>query len=556
MHAGRAARVRVAERLTHWNIAFMYYSRFPALVAAALASASIACAQTPLPRPIAVPAAATPPSLVLLITVDQLRGDYLQRFGGQFKGGLARLANGGAWFTNAHHDHAITETAPGHATLLSGRFPRSTGITANRAGVFDNSARVLGSPDQLGASPRQFRGTTLVDWLRAANPRSRAFSVSMKDRGAILPIGRLVEQVYWYVPDGRFTTSAYYADSLPPWVDRFNSRRLAQRYAGQSWQPLLGSAEYPERDSVSVEGGGVDVVFPHRISADSMIAASEVRSTPWMDDLVLAFALDGLNALSIGKGPQTDVVAMSLSATDIIGHRYGPDSKEVHDQMLRLDRTLGVFLDSLYRMRDSSRVLVVLTGDHGVGRIPELAADSVRPPPQRVLMTSLIPGLRAMLRAANVDTMAISIDQQIVTANRQAFAKGRRTADDILTTLAATIRAMPGIARVDRFADLQKADITRDAIARRWLHQFPPDAGIELVVTQTPMTLFGTITASHGSPYDYDTHVPLIFYGAGIRPGKYGEFVRTVDLAPTVAAVLGTRPLERLDGVVLRKALR
>jgi len=161
-----------------------------------------------------------------------------------------------------------------------------------------------------------------------------------------------------------------------------------------------------------------------------------------------------------------------------------------------------------------------------------------------------------MLRAANVDTMAITIDQQIITANRPAFATGRRTADDVLATLATTIRGMPGVARVDRFADLQKADTTRDAIARRWLHQFPPNAGIELVVTQTPMTLFGTITASHGSPYDYDTHVPLIFYGAGIRPGKHTEFVRTVDLAPTVAAVLGTRPLERLDGVVLRKALK
>ena len=143
------------------------------------------------------------PSLVVLITIDQLRGDYLDRFGSQLTGGLARLVRGGAWFTNAHHDHAITETAPGHATLLSGRFPRSTGITANRAGVFDTGARVLDTPDQPGASPRQFRGTTLVDWLRARDAGSRAFSVSMKDRGAILPIGRLREQVYWYVPTGR-----------------------------------------------------------------------------------------------------------------------------------------------------------------------------------------------------------------------------------------------------------------------------------------------------------------------------------------------------------------
>lgn len=519
-------------------------------------TATMACAQPRPARNAPSPTPLAPPSLVVLITVDQLRGDYIDRFGPQLRGGLARLSRGGAWFTNAHHDHAITETAPGHATLLAGRFPRSTGITANRAGVFDNTARTLGSADQPGASPRQFRGTTLIDWLKARTPQSRAFSVSLKDRGAILPIGRLAEQVYWYVPDGRFTTSAYYADSLPQWVNRFNARRLAQRYAGHSWELLLESNAYSERDSVVFEGGGADIVFPHRLSADSAIAASEVRSTPWMDDLVLAFALNGLEALSIGKGQHTDVMAVSLSATDLIGHRYGPDSREVHDQALRLDRAVGAFLDSLYKLRDPTRVLVVLTGDHGVGRIPELAADSTRPPPARVNMLSLVPGLRATLRNAGVDTMAITVDQQIITANRAAFASGRRTADDVLAEFAKVIRATPGVARVDRFADLLKSDTIRNVTARRWAHQFPPDAGVELVVTQTPMTLFSTITASHGSPYDYDTHVPLIFYGPAFRAGRYSEFVRTVDLAPTVAAALGATPLERLDGVVLVRALK
>ena len=563
MHAGTAAdhsrgrswnRRPVACILTRADIDGMH--RILASFLLTACAATIACAQAPAAKPAAAAAIAARPSLVVLITVDQLRGDYLDRFGSQLNGGLGRLSRGGAWFANAHHDHAITETAPGHATLLSGRFPRSTGITANRAGVFDNTARILGGADQPGASPRQFRGTTLVDWLRANSSSSRAFSVSMKDRGAILPIGRLAEQVYWYVPDGRFTTSAYYADTLPRWVTRFNGQRLAQRYAGRSWEPLLGASEYRERDSVISEAAGVNVMFPHRVSADSVLAAHEVQVTPWMDDLVMAFALDGLESLSIGKGRHTDVMAVSFSATDLIGHRYGPDSKEVHDQVLRLDRTLGVFLDSLYRVRDSSRVLVVLTGDHGVGRIPELGADSVRPPPSRINMASLIPGLRAMLRNAGVDTMAITVDQQIITANRAAFTSGRRTADDVLAEFAKVIRATPGVARVDRFADLLKSDTIRNVAARRWAHQFPPDAGVELVVTQTPMTLFTTITASHGSPYNYDTHVPLIFYGPAFRAGRYSEFVRTVDLAPTVAAALAVRPLERLDGVVLRRAFR
>ncbi|HEY1952231.1 MAG TPA: alkaline phosphatase family protein, partial [Gemmatimonadaceae bacterium] len=219
-------------------------------------------------------AAIPAPSLIVLITVDQMRGDYMDRFASQLHGGLARLARG-AWFTNAHHDHAITETAPGHATLLSGRFPRSTGIAANWAGVEDESAPLIGESGTMGASPRRFHGTTLVDWLRARDPQARALSVSMKDRGAILPIGRSRSEVYWYASDGRFTTSRYYRDTLPDWVSRFNARRLPQNLAGKSWTLLLPSDSYAEPDSVAVEMGGRNFLFPHQIPADT------AQATDW-----------------------------------------------------------------------------------------------------------------------------------------------------------------------------------------------------------------------------------------------------------------------------------
>jgi len=247
------------------------------------------------------PRSVPPPSLVVLITVDQLRGDYLDRFAPQLNGGLARLARGGAWFTNAHHDHAITETAPGHATLLSGRFPRSTGIMANRIGVDDDAAPLIGVKGVVGASPRRFQGTTLVDWLRAWNPQSRTLSVSMKDRGAILPVGHSKADVYWYYPDGRFTTSTYYRDTLPGWVERFNARKLPQSFAGKSWTPLLPDRAYKEPDSVNAEMSGVNYTFPHLIPDDSAQAASMVRATPWMDEITLALALDGMRALELGK---------------------------------------------------------------------------------------------------------------------------------------------------------------------------------------------------------------------------------------------------------------
>jgi len=515
--------------------------------------ASSASAQSVLPIG---PRAASPPSLVVLITVDQLRGDYLNRFGPQLKGGLARLARGGAWFTNAHHDHAITETAPGHATLLSGRFPRSTGIMANRIGVDDESSPLVGVTGASGASPRRFQGTTLIDWLHARNSGSRTLSVSMKDRGAILPVGRSRAEVYWYYPDGRFTTSRYYRDTLPDWVARFNARKLPQRFAGKSWMPLLPDSAYKEADSAAVEMGGVNYTFPHLIPDDSARAASMVTATPWMDEITLALALEGMRALELGKTSRTDVLAVSLSATDLIGHGYGPDSREMHDNILRLDRSLGVFLDSLFKLRDSSRVAIVLTGDHGVGTIPELADKSVKPTPVRVDALALAAMLRGLTAAAKIDSSFVGLDRQIVLADRNALKSRTAGLDSVLSTFVLQARTLPGIGRVDRLKDLLRGDTINDAITRRWVHQFPVQSNVEIVITLTPLSIFSGLVATHGSPYDYDTHVPLIFAGPWFAPGRYPEFVRTVDLAPTLAEIAGVKPSERIDGVTLRRALK
>lgn len=500
-------------------------------------------------------AALPPPSLIVLITIDQFRGDYLDRFGPQLRGGLARLSRGGAWFANAHHDHAITETAPGHATLLAGRFPRSTGIVANRVGVEDPAAPSLGEPTGLGASPKRFQGTTLVDWLRAKDSRSRTLSVSMKDRGAILPVGRSNAEVYWYFPDGRFTTSTYYRASLPDWVNAFNARRMPQSLAGKSWTLLLPDSAYKEPDSVSVEAGGRNFVFPHPIPGDSAGAAGAIRTSPWMDEITLDLALAGLNALSLGEPSRTDVLAISLSATDYIGHSFGPDSREMHDNILRLDRNLGVFFDSLFKLRDSSRIAIVLTGDHGVGTIPELAA-SVTPTPVRVDQMALATILRGAVAAEGIDSTLVAFDWQTVLANRSSVKMDTGALDRALDDFSRQARKIPGISRVDRFRDLLRADTVKDPIARRWVHQFPANTNVQLVITLTPFSIFSGLVATHGSPRDYDSHVPLIFAGPWFAPGRYTEFVRTVDLAPTLAEIAGVKPSEKVDGVVLRRALK
>ncbi len=499
--------------------------------------------------------AATKPSLIVLIAIDQFRGDYLTRWSPQLTGGLARLMRGGAWFTDAHQDHGITETAPGHASMLSGRFPRSTGIMMNSIGVDDDDAPLVANGYGPGASPKRFQGTELSDWMRAADSKTRTLSVSMKDRGAILPNGRAASDVFWYSPDGRFVTSTFYRKTLPAWVEAFNNKRMPASFAGKHWTLLLPDSAYQEPDSVALEGNGRQFVFPHLMTDDAYDAGNLVRAFPYMDDIVAAFALDGVRALELGATARTDLLTISLSATDVIGHRYGPDSREIHDQVLRVDRVIGRFLDSLYAIRDSATVTIVLTSDHGVGTIPELAARTLTPKPLRVKLNDLYPAVRAKLRAAGIDTMAFWMGENIVQLDRRGFRGKSLNPDSLLASFAVAARKAPGVARVDRFRDLL-ADSANDPIARRWSHQFPADVNVDMIITLTPMSTWGGNVASHGSPYDYDSHVPLIFSGFGIKAGKYPEFVRTVDIGPTLAAIGGVKPLEKLDGVPLQAALR
>src|SRR5260370_28337363 len=234
-------------------------------------------------------AAAPRPKLLVVVTVDQLRPEYLERYRTQLTGGFALLAKQGADSADAYQDHAGTETAPGHATILSGRWPAHTGILRNDAGVQDLSAPLLTVPGP-GASPARFRGTTLFDWLQTAEPRARALSVSRKDRAAILQLGRARQPVYWYQA-GVFTTSRYYADSLPDWVRAFNARRVPFQAAGASWTLLLPVRDYPEPDSVPYENGGTDFTFPHRLPSDSAPAATALSGVPTMPSLTPAFPL-------------------------------------------------------------------------------------------------------------------------------------------------------------------------------------------------------------------------------------------------------------------------
>jgi len=502
------------------------------------------------------------PKLVVVITVDQLRPDYLNRWKAQLTGGLGQLMTEGAVFTDGYQDHAVTETAPGHSAILSGLWPAHTGIIRNLESVQDSLAPLLGTTGP-GASPRRFRGTTLVDWLKASDPTARVLSVSRKDRGAILPIGQSKQQVFWY-QSGLFTTSRYYADTLPTWVQGFNARRLPFKAANTTWTLLLSDSAYKESDNEVWENGGAGTVFPHRLPPDSVLAAAAVAGVPAMDSLTLLFALEGFDALRLGrKGGSTDLLAVSLSTTDAIGHAFGPDSREIHDQVLRLDRYLAWFLTRLTDRVGRDNLVVVLTADHGVTSYPERTRAKTGGAAYRVELDTLIVAVnRDLDRVAGAGAvprgwLEFDTGMLFLHDNGRLAALGIKT-DSVLDALTARVVRVQGVARVIKPADLARADTASDPVARRWIHHLPPDAGVVLTVTLQPGSVWDIPNlpiAMHGQPSEDDTHVPIIFWGRGINRGTYAGRMNTVDIAPTLGVLLGVTPLSLIDGRARTDAL-
>ncbi len=490
-----------------------------------------------------------PASLVVVITVDQMRGDYIARYASQYTGGFKHIASHAAFFPHGMQDHANTETAPGHSTILSGREPVHTGIVSNDRGVPDPLSPLIGSSGP-GASPARFNGTTLVDWLHTADPRSRVLSVSRKDRGAILPVGRAKASVFWW-SGGAFTTSRYYADTLPTWVASFNDRKSAEALAGKTWDLLLPAASYSEPDSMLYENSGAEFTFPHTLPRSPDAMRAQLASYPWMDSVTIAFALEGARALDLGRRGATDVLAISLSTTDAIGHAYGPDSRELHDQLLRLDRWLGQFLDSLGRMVPAQRTVFVLTGDHGVTSFPEYVAMVKHKPAGRVSLDGLVRETAAGLSERFEMDFGFDLNGNgLFIADTAAMHARGLSVDSIANALAAEARRSPGVSAVYTPKTLALAT---DVNAVRWRHAIPRDISWLFCGVLKPGYVWssGKLSAEHGTVGEETVSVPIAFWGAGVVPHTYIERARTVDIAPTLAAFLGVKPSEPLDGKVL-----
>jgi predicted AlkP superfamily pyrophosphatase or phosphodiesterase len=488
-------------------------------------------------------------SLVVLIVVDQMRPDYLDRFRAQFTGGFARLLREGAFFSHGMQDHAITQTAPGHSTLLSGRPPASTGIINNDDGVGDALYPLIDAPGEPGASPRNFNGTSLHDWMLAADPAAQVLAVSRKDRGAILPVGRARGDVYWFAA-GRFTTSRYYATSLPDWVRAFNARGSVARLAGRRWDLLLPAAAYAEPDSMPWERNGRDIAFPHFLPPADSIAAG-VTLYPWMDSLTLDLALEGVRHTGLGRRSRPDLLVVSLSTTDKIGHDWGPDSRELHDHLLRLDRWLGRFLDSLGTMVPRERTLIALSSDHGTQRVPEYARTVLHRPGARQWLSAAVTEGRDRFDARFHRDFGFRFEYGLLMADTAELHALGVDVDSLSDRWARRAAAQPGVGKVYTPRSLAAAPAT-DVYAERWRRSIPPGTGwLFAAVPDNGVIWSMTGVANHGTPLDDDVRVPIIVAGAGVRAGRYDRPVRTVDIGPTLARLIGVVPTEPVLGRIL-----
>jgi predicted AlkP superfamily pyrophosphatase or phosphodiesterase len=518
----------------------------------------------------------TRPRLVLLIVVDQFRYDYLERFNDLFvPGGLKRLMTDGASWTQANYDHMPTYTAPGHATLMTGAWPAETGIIGNdwpdRDGgrfvtsVTDTTAVLLGGEEgEIASSPRRLMASTVGDELRLqTNDRSKVVGISIKDRSAILPAGRHANAAYWFDQrNGRMVSSNYYFNQLPAWVQGFNDSKPADKFFGARWERLLPESEYLKRaglDSPPWENignvTGDTNAFPHLITGGASAPSANfylaLDYTPFSNDLLLSFTEQAMTNERLGADEDVDVLTVSFSANDYVGHRFGPYSHEAMDI--------------------TSNTLVAFTADHGVAPIPE-HANALGLPGGRIKSEDVLRAMRLGISARynpknqQPDPTADYVQK---FGERDGFYNGnlylnpvaiRRDGvnqEELERTACEAAMTVPGISRCFTRTQLQSGGISpADPIARRVFHGFYPRRSGDVVVVYEPFKYLGDfITATHGSPYSYDTHVPLIIMGAGVVPGRYAQAATPADIAPTLSSIIGVQAPSNTVGRVLTEGI-
>ncbi len=521
------------------------------LAAAAVFGAGAASAQT------------TPPRLVVYLIIDQGRAEYLERFRPALEGGLLYLLERGVNFTEAHHAHAVTVTAPGHASLSTGRFPTHSGIVGNdwydrdeKRSVYcieDRNSpllaigdRAMRLPESLGRSPKRLRGNALGDWMKRRSRASKVYSIAGKDRASVLMGGKKPDGAFWFDGGtGQWVTSRYYMDQYPAWVREFHERRRADGYFGRTWEPLplpeaLLSSMKIEASGAGAEAPGIPKVLGRKTLSEDSGFYQALFETPFLESYLLSFAENLVREEGLGADEETDLLALGFSSVDSVGHDYGPNSRELLDAVLRLDRELEAFFRFLDRTIGLERVAMALSADHGVAPLPEYQARHGLPG-GRISNSDLTCLVRAGRRARFV--APLHFDESALAMQNMR----RQTAEALV---AAELAVCPGVARVWTRTEIENAkDEGADPVLLRFQRSFHPGRSPDLFVQFEEGFIDDDDGTTHGSPYRYDTHVPGILLWPGIAPRSLGVPIATVDLPVTIASLLGVKAPDDLDGV-------
>lgn len=502
--------------------------------------------------------AGTKPVLVVTLVIDQMRYDYLYRYAERYsETGFKRLLREGFSLQNAHYDYVPTHTAPGHACIATGCTPSVNGIIGNDwfdrySGksiycVSDSGVKAVGTTSISGKmSPRNLLTTTFSDEIKlAGNFRPRVFGIALKDRGAILSVGHTADAAYWHDPyTNNWVSSSFYLKELPVWVQEFNKRKISDSLLSTPWNTLFPIETYiqSDPDDSPYEGlfkGETRPVFPHDLPKLRSNESELIRKTPGGNTFTRMFAEACIAGENLGKGKETDCITVSFSTPDYIGHMYGLMAIELEDNYLRLDRELGQFFEFLDRWAGKGNYLLILTADHGASHNSGFLADH-KIPAAFIDRNSIADSLRNYLEKIYGDSSILqSFSSASITLDRNKIALLKLKLEEVQATCARFMEGVPGVAMVATANDLSRSQ-PGEGLKKLMFNGFNLARSGDVLIQFNPAWLaWNSKTGTHHHTcYAYDTHVPLIFFGAGIQSGSSAVPVAIKDIASTICTLL------------------
>ena len=498
------------------------------------------------------------PKLIIGIVIDQMRVDYIYKYWNKYSNdGFRRLVNEGFFCKNTHYNYVPTYTGPGHASIYTGTTPSYHGIVSNdwydretNKTIYcsvDNSVEAVGGSVKSGSmSPKNMLSTTFCDQLKLSNnQQSKVIGIALKDRGAILPAGHSANAAYWFdAATGDWMTSTFYMKALPQWVTDFNKKQTAKNYVSKPWTTLLPIEQYTESffdDNIyeSVFKGEAKPVFPHDLPkmAELNGGVGVIRWTPFGNSITKDFALELIKSENLGKGKVTDILAISFSSTDYVGHAYGPQSIEVEDTYLRLDKDIAEILKFLDTWVGKNNAFVFLTADHAAVDNPAYL-NSIKIPGGYFSAKQPIDSLKKFLTGKYGDSLVLTYDNQQVYLNRKLIEQKKLNEVEVENSVATFLLKFKGVASCVTAHSLQNVYFASGINSLIQNGFYAKRSGDVAITFEPGWVEYDKTGTTHGSAYNYDTHVPLIFYGWKIKSGSTLQKVEITDIAPTICLML------------------